>query len=922
MLTFLKRPLYVLSNKLRLSPGTADFSPDKITEEKWVADFSDIDKSHFNIKSETIYDAYLEPPAPAEEKNPLINALRRPAVKDTGALILSLKKANCIAWVDAPNHLYQDQVIEAQFSLDSMGGYAAAGIMFRMIEEGTYYLALISGKGYFRLDAVRNSTPLPLVGWTEIPRLRAQGLGREDSVNLTIIAYGGSLVFTIDGRWIAEVEDASISGGRIGFVLASYEAARDNSDSTAAGKNVCQARLDYLSVDSRIGTVENLHQKWNNSPDIMAESRLLLAETFAAMGSAGAALHQIQMAWDRREEAARSVTATYTDIRAKRELLLAARMARRLGQYTQANDFISACLEHRLETSEAAEVFSEKAHILFAKGEYAELKKLILSQNKKIDDDPVLSSLLGHTYWQLNEYAAAADAFGRAFACDKNNGVYARNAADCYDALGKKQRAFDCYIEGGKVFLAQENYVELGELIPKLLNLGGRNWEAHALAGKWAFAIDDFERAEEELITSEKIRLKLKGKPSADPAVSFLRGLLLIRKGLRQEAFGFLEEAVRYAPSFGLFHFRLAENSYLHTGNTRDPRLKKELRAALELMPDDGWVNNFAAQISLELGDYKAAEQYLDKAALSLGEAPAIRVNRAVLCYAKHSSDGANISDGANASGAAGPLNEALKILDSAGQDDPEGLMANCAGNLLVRSGDYEKADAYYRKALIAAPDNSGYICNRASCLTELGYYGQAEDLLAQARPTPEILELISHAASKKGDYGRAESASLAALDLVPDYLPSLFSLGWIYCNTGKFNEMQKIVSRLEKMRLDGDDVQRRDELSRRYSENIYRVIGCASCSRKWKIKRDCSTVPPIRLHAMPPDEYPAGSCPECGKTYCIGCAKKRIDKSGRFICPKCKTNLKLSEEGLRKIIYNWAVKAVPKGASPKGGRL
>jgi len=247
--------------------------------------------------------------------------------------------------------------------------------------------------------------------------------------------------------------------------------------------------------------------------------------------------------------------------------------------------------------------------------------------------------------------------------------------------------------------------------------------------------------------------------------------------------------------------------------------------------------------------------------------------------------------------------------------------MANCAGNLLVKSGDFDKADVYYRKALSITPDNTEYICNRASCLIELGYYGQAEDLLVQAQRTPEILELISSAASKKGEYSRAESASLTALDMAPDYLPSLFSLGWIYCNTGRFNEMKKIIARLEKAELDESNAQKRDELSQRYSENIFRVIGCAGCKRKWKIRRDCEPVTPIRLHAMPPDEFPAGSCPACGRTYCIGCAKKRIDKNGRFICPKCKVNLKLSEEGLKKIIYAWAIKAMPGNKAHKGER-
>jgi hypothetical protein len=130
---------------------------------------------------------------------------------------------------------------------------------------------------------------------------------------------------------------------------------------------------------------------------------------------------------------------------------------------------------------------------------------------------------------------------------------------------------------------------------------------------------------------------------------------------------------------------------------------------------------------------------------------------------------------------------------------------------------------------------------------------------------------------------------------------------------------MQKIITRLKKIPMDGKNAQLRDELRQRFNENIYHVINCANCNRKWKIKRNCKPVTPIRLRAMPPDEFPAGSCPACGGTYCIGCAKKRIDQNGRFICQKCRVNLKLTEEGLKKIVYDWAVKAIP--GNRKAGR-
>jgi hypothetical protein len=114
-------------------------------------------------------------------------------------------------------------------------------------------------------------------------------------------------------------------------------------------------------------------------------------------------------------------------------------------------------------------------------------------------------------------------------------------------------------------------------------------------------------------------------------------------------------------------------------------------------------------------------------------------------------------------------------------------------------------------------------------------------------------------------------------------------------------------------MDLEGIDARRRDELRQRLDEGENQIIACAGCERKWKIKRKNDVIPQFKLHAMPPDEFPAGSCPDCGNTYCIGCAKKHIDESGRFICPGCKINLKLANDGLKKIIYNWAASALPK---------
>jgi tetratricopeptide (TPR) repeat protein len=391
--------------------------------------------------------------------------------------------------------------------------------------------------------------------------------------------------------------------------------------------------------------------------------------------------------------------------------------------------------------------------------------------------------------------------------------------------------------------------------------------------------------------------------PGPDPAIGFLRALILIRNDKRREALPLLEEAVTLAPDYGLFHFRLAETRFLLNSNADDPETRAHLDAALSLLLNDdsntdnsdtnaGWVHNFAAEIALNRGDLDTAEKHLEKAAASLGGISAIRVNESLYHYLR------------------GSLEEALKILEAGKAEDEDGLLANCAGNLLVRAGKFERADEYYVKALSIAPGNVEFLTNRASCLIELGYYGEADTALAQAHskaPTPAVLELITYVAVKKGEFPRAESACNAALAIDGNHLPSLLNLGWIYSSTGRWDEVRETLARLDAMDLDEEAAARRAELRQRLEDGMTRLIPCASCSRSWRVPRDPPAVPALRLHAMPPDELPAGSCPKCGKTYCIGCAKQHLDSDGRFICPDCGRALKLIGEGLKKIVADWA---------------
>ncbi len=826
--------------------------PDSIREERWSADFSRPQKARFPAVSEAAYETSFQ----------------------DGAYALRLKKGACLAWAEDPQFRYADLVAEATIrfaDLPSPTAYAAAGLLFRCADEDSYYSVLVSTKGYFRVDAVFNRSPMPLVGWTELPDSARNATSKAEapSIRLRVIALSDRITVTIDDAWAAEVVDGTLTSGRIAFAVASY----DDVSGVAA-------RLESLKIESRPIEVEATMLRWNALLRIEASARMRLAETFAAMGQPMSALVQFKRAGTGRTQA---------------ELLLAADCAMRLSLTREAEDYLDSCIEIDPDTDEARRAVAEKAKILYLDGRYAELKDHAEEAIGLFPSDPALRALLGHAYWNLGSPERAAAAYDAALDLDPENGLIARNAAQAYEKLGDAARAVDRYLRAGRAFLAAEDYDELAIVEPRLLDLGRSDPAAHALAGKRAFALEDWRKAELELDAAAKLQAARGAEDlqrAEDPAVPYLRALLLIRAGKRKAALPLLERAAKLGSDYAPFRFRLAECRFLLSHDARDPELAEDLQAALALAPEDGWIANLAGQVALARGDLVEAARHLERAATALPAEPAVLANRAELEFLR------------------GNAEAALAGLAEAESADPQGIAATERGNILVRLSRYEEADAAYARALRAAPADAEYLRNRASCLIELSRFGEADELLSKAYevdPSPRTLELTAYVAAKKGELPRAEAACRLALELAPEDTGILASLAWTYLAMSRWKSAEEVIGRLEAAAAPRSEAAAgAAELRERLTEATTRKVACASCGRTWRVPKDAPPAPALRLVAEPPDDFPAGTCPNCLKTYCIACAKANMVE-GRFVCSADGGRLKLLDEGLKKILADWA---------------
>ena len=760
---------------------------EEIVEEQWQADFSKPENCRFAAETGDGYTAAFTPPDPAGT--------------NTGGITLEAQRKHLYAWTVNPVFRYKDVIIEADIHLpapaepakkpdvttassDKAGGFAA-GLLFRYISQSTFYALMISDAGWVRLDAVVNSTPMPLLGWVKIPGSTHPNVDHHGSIHsnpdhadsdhsdqdqsyadhsnhneetntqgaysIKLIANNTTITIVINGHWVACCEDDTIqAAGKIAFAIQNWETYPQ-----------ITAQLSRFSLNSIPITVETAYTAANEFSAVPPDARISLAKTLYAMGRYVPALLPLRAAARLREPE-------------EADRILAGRIYFAQRMLDEAEAEFQTVLEVNPSNEEA---FAELGGIYYRAERYEDLQRLLQKVPKPMmAQSSFLANLEGHLFHALGKHAEAAEAYWRAFTISPDQGLFAfHQANELYDC-GKKSEAVDAYMQAARAFLQHEASDDLAEVITILERIAPNDPRTLSVAGKYAYAVGRYDDA----------LLKLKNackKGSGDSADWYLYGLLL-KTDEPKAAIKALKKACELEPEYGLYQFRLAEALFLSHGKYQ-PVLDKALAAD----PQNGWVHNLRALAALRENDIEQAEAAVAEARRLLPDEVSLLVNYLEVQRRK------------------GQLAQCLPLFDIENGTADLAVERNRAAafhalaNAFAADDSREEAQQWYYKALKLDPKNPELLTDKAENDAALFLLNEADDGLVKAldiQPSVRIYQLIASISVQKGDYARAEVTLRAGLESFANSADLHYDLACVYRNTNRFEQAQAQVAQLK----------------------------------------------------------------------------------------------------------------------------
>lgn len=730
----------------KLKKNKVEFDPEEIKEEVWKTDFSVQTEARFKEESGDGYKT-------AFGKNE----------NGTSFFSLELTRKHIYAWSVNPKFRYKNFILEADVTIPSLenkglaesdgakeseAGSFAAGFLFRYIAEKAFYAILISDKGWVRIDAVINSTPIPMLGWTR-PAAKIENA----SFKIKLICADTSITILINGVWLAKLSNDIIqSAGKIAFAGQNWEAV----------SNV-KFFLNGIYINSDSLMVEAADSSANDKNSISPDAHINLAQTYYAMGQAASAIYEIKKAWELR-------TPVYEDH------LLAGRIYFSQRMIDEAEGEFLKALKLK---EDSAELSAEIAGLYYHTNNYEKLGAFLKNiSEEKFRISPVLCNLKGHYMHAGGEHEKAAEFYARAAELNPEQGLFRLNEANEYRDAGKNNEAVETYIKAANIFLAQEQYNDLGIVINSLERLAPEDERVWALNGKFYYALENTEAA------LENFKRLCKGG-TKDSAVWYLYGLLLQKKSEHEEAVKALKKACKLEPEYALYQFRLAEALFLHGGDC-----SVFLEKALKLDPSNGWTHNLHAMQLISLNDFAGAEEAVLQARKLLPDEIAVLENYTEIKRLQ------------------GKLKECMPLFNIEEGSADLAAERNRAkayhifANALFADGENDEACQWYEKALKLNPSDVSLLIDKAENSLAAGLLNDADGLLVKAldiKPLEKIYRLISEIAVQKGDYARSEISLMKAVEEFGETSDLLFDFTNLYIILNKKEKAEKFFTKLKK---------------------------------------------------------------------------------------------------------------------------
>ncbi|MEE0879813.1 MAG: tetratricopeptide repeat protein [Treponemataceae bacterium] len=804
---------------------------------------------------------------------------------------LELYRKELFAWSTNPQYQYKNLCIETALDFSKINilvpetqseiafqngtnssniksaGFCAFGIMFRCVNDSNFYMLLISDKGQFRFDVVFNGTQIPLLGWTKIPENKNKKQSK-DLVPLQIIANGTNFSIIINNQYVTTIQDDTIqSEGYISFAGQNW----------TEHEKVC-CTLPYFVIESRQVQTDASSQQWNSENFIDENHHIEISKSLSAVGRNIPAL--IELKKIPKEKINEEI------------ILLKARINMALQLYPEAISELKTQLE---KNPESLSLIEELASCFYLSSQYNEFDTFFETVLEQTNASALLCSLKAHICTLQRNFDSALDWYEKAFSLQNEEGTHLLNIASTLKLKNQNKEAIEKLLQACQLFLDKKNYqlfVDTTFELEKEKLSAKQKMELHSLRGKFYWYQNQFDKAKEEL----EFYISSKSTKKTDHQAIFMLSTIYKDDNDLENALELCEKAINLSEKESLY-FRTKAEILLELEKIEEA--KSLFEKATELNEDDGWAWYYLAKINLNSGDIKTAKSNICSASTILSEELAVLNLYTIILKSENR------------------LEEALNLIESNAKHSGRGIdyrrdAYHLIANFLKDDNQFEKAESFYEKSLELSPRDELLITDYADLCVKNEKISQAENLLARlfmTEPSPKASRIMACIATKKGDYYRAELALRQGIEnstqANEDYILLKIDLANLYLLTNKTFLSQEIAKELEPF-YENPLVK---EFLENLNEKTMRKLSCCKCSENWFVPKNLTEGAKLTLKAMPPDNLPAGICPECGKVFCIGCAKEKLQDDGRFVCLDCGVNLKLQDSGIVYLLNQWSSK-------------